>query len=128
MALGISGGRRQRVDGNNDDDADRGDEESGGEGPEEVTHACEDSVAVDLASQNDGADDAVVGDKRETDTIVVRDDKVQELSVRDNDDRCDEGVRCLDATYRYFEPDKPCLLYTSPSPRDLSTSRMPSSA
>ena len=24
--------------------------------------------------------------------------------------------------------DKPCLLYTSPSPRDLSTSRMPSSA
>ena len=25
-------------------------------------------------------------------------------------------------------PDVPCLLYTSPSPRDLSTSRMPSSA
>ena len=25
-------------------------------------------------------------------------------------------------------PDKDCLLYTSPSPRDLSTSRMPSSA
>ena len=24
--------------------------------------------------------------------------------------------------------DNPCLLYTSPSPRDLSTSRMPSSA
>ena len=28
----------------------------------------------------------------------------------------------LEAEYR------PCLLYTSPSPRDLSTSRMPSSA
>eukprot|EP00831_Metopus_contortus_P031246 TRINITY_DN25517_c0_g3_i1.p1 TRINITY_DN25517_c0_g3~~TRINITY_DN25517_c0_g3_i1.p1 ORF type:complete len:166 (-),score=38.07 TRINITY_DN25517_c0_g3_i1:114-611(-) len=27
-----------------------------------------------------------------------------------------------------FELDKSCLLYTSPSPRDLSTSRMPSSA
>ena len=27
-----------------------------------------------------------------------------------------------------FAPSKPCLLYTSPSPRDLSTSRMPSSA
>ena len=27
-----------------------------------------------------------------------------------------------------FERIKPCLLYTSPSPRDLSTSRMPSSA
>ena len=26
------------------------------------------------------------------------------------------------------EKDKACLLYTSPSPRDLSTSRMPSSA
>ena len=25
-------------------------------------------------------------------------------------------------------PGEPCLLYTSPSPRDLSTSRMPSSA
>ena len=27
-----------------------------------------------------------------------------------------------------FDPIKDCLLYTSPSPRDLSTSRMPSSA
>ena len=27
-----------------------------------------------------------------------------------------------------FSKDKTCLLYTSPSPRDLSTSRMPSSA
>ena len=27
-----------------------------------------------------------------------------------------------------IEPNKTCLLYTSPSPRDLSTSRMPSSA
>ena len=26
------------------------------------------------------------------------------------------------------DPDTACLLYTSPSPRDLSTSRMPSSA
>ena len=29
---------------------------------------------------------------------------------------------------RCFRPSSPCLLYTSPSPRDLSTSRMPSSA
>ena len=27
-----------------------------------------------------------------------------------------------------FDAEKTCLLYTSPSPRDLSTSRMPSSA
>ena len=30
--------------------------------------------------------------------------------------------------YNAFEVDYSCLLYTSPSPRDLSTSRMPSSA
>ena len=29
---------------------------------------------------------------------------------------------------RYYDHVNPCLLYTSPSPRDLSTSRMPSSA
>ena len=36
----------------------------------------------------------------------------------------------FDASYRNVEVDGvlPCLLYTSPSPRDLSTSRMPSSA
>ena len=28
----------------------------------------------------------------------------------------------------YFDGKRDCLLYTSPSPRDLSTSRMPSSA
>ena len=37
-----------------------------------------------------------------------------------------------DFSNRYFEPkgksSNDCLLYTSPSPRDLSTSRMPSSA
>ena len=30
--------------------------------------------------------------------------------------------------FKKFDKNKPCLLYTSPSPRDLSTSRMPSSA
>ena len=30
--------------------------------------------------------------------------------------------------YTFVDLDKYCLLYTSPSPRDLSTSRMPSSA
>ena len=33
-----------------------------------------------------------------------------------------------DATRRAVEQISRCLLYTSPSPRDLSTSRMPSSA
>ena len=30
--------------------------------------------------------------------------------------------------FKLVHNNKPCLLYTSPSPRDLSTSRMPSSA
>ena len=36
------------------------------------------------------------------------------------------GLICLVAGVHYFYMS--CLLYTSPSPRDLSTSRMPSSA
>ena len=34
----------------------------------------------------------------------------------------------LDFTHHKVELNNFCLLYTSPSPRDLSTSRMPSSA
>ena len=41
--------------------------------------------------------------------------------VIDNLDRA--GGQCIE-----LYPDKPCLLYTSPSPRDRSLSRMPSSA
>ena len=36
--------------------------------------------------------------------------------------------RVMKAYKEYFGGYKVCLLYTSPSPRDLSTSRMPSSA
>ena len=44
--------------------------------------------------------------------------------------RTDTGVHAL-AMRSHVDiekPFEPCLLYTSPSPRDLSTSRMPSSA
>ena len=46
---------------------------------------------------------------------------------------CDEIIYCMEGTFRLTCDGKsyicnPCLLYTSPSPRDLSTSRMPSSA
>ena len=43
----------------------------------------------------------------------------------------DDGENYFDAALRELEEEtsiKSCLLYTSPSPRDLSTSRMPSSA
>ena len=38
-----------------------------------------------------------------------------------------ESVEAVDGV-RLITLARPCLLYTSPSPRDLSTSRMPSSA
>ena len=40
------------------------------------------------------------------------------------------GISAIEAGFPAASPDSftACLLYTSPSPRDLSTSRMPSSA
>ena len=46
--------------------------------------------------------------------------------VSANDGRDDDLSHLLKG--RYPDNMNPCLLYTSPSPRDLSTSRMPSSA
>ena len=40
----------------------------------------------------------------------------------------DEIIKIFDRLHPHKERMMPCLLYTSPSPRDLSTSRMPSSA
>ena len=41
-----------------------------------------------------------------------------------------ENIKVKDSDFQELENNmiKDCLLYTSPSPRDLSTSRMPSSA
>ena len=46
------------------------------------------------------------------------------------EDKVAEYLEIADKTDKAVEADEPgiCLLYTSPSPRDLSTSRMPSSA
>ena len=57
----------------------------------------------------------------------------KEVTVRFNDGRIERGYSLgmhleLDAGLIKLRRDGPCLLYTSPSPRDLSTSRMPSSA
>ena len=54
------------------------------------------------------------------------------LNDKSNDDYVTLGVKgggCSGFQYIWdFKKNWPCLLYTSPSPRDLSTSRMPSSA
>ena len=52
----------------------------------------------------------------DADTIQTRFDEKKEALINQQ------------TTVTYDELDIPCLLYTSPSPRDLSTSRMPSSA
>ena len=43
-------------------------------------------------------------------------------------DKIDNLAFEFDVSVRTIKNDIDCLLYTSPSPRDLSTSRMPSSA
>ena len=43
-------------------------------------------------------------------------------------DRARAAADAADTALAAGQPLGPCLLYTSPSPRDLSTSRMPSSA
>ena len=39
-----------------------------------------------------------------------------------------DPTKCVRFVKREMQKDDPCLLYTSPSPRDISGSRMPSSA
>ena len=57
--------------------------------------------------------------------LVIAEDKdtLESESMEKCSLRCRTGVRRTE-----FYPIGTCLLYTSPSPRDLSTSRMPSSA
>ena len=40
----------------------------------------------------------------------------------------DEAIRDLGGLHKFSNWNRPCLLYTSPSPRDRTRSRMPSSA
>ena len=55
--------------------------------------------------------------------IFLLDNQEQELYKLVTDDTCISWVHALCSLHYQI-----CLLYTSPSPRDLSTSRMPSSA
>ena len=49
-------------------------------------------------------------------------------STQEMFDFCDDYVRWGDVIYEHVEEIQACLLYTSPSPRDATLSRMPSSA
>ena len=69
-----------------------------------------------------------------TDEVIVE-EEVDDLEFSINDEVAEIEARRRDTTIedvQQVQPPPPppqiCLLYTSPSPRDLSTSRMPSSA
>ena len=61
--------------------------------------------------------------------VLCADGKIQEIGSNIS---APSGAEIIDAAGQYVMPGgidpHTCLLYTSPSPRDLSTSRMPSSA
>ena len=60
----------------------------------------------------------------ETWVVEIDDESVSYLKAHYNT----LSARILEEDFLRWNPSKTCLLYTSPSPRDLSTSRMPSSA
>ena len=58
----------------------------------------------------------------------VRIESAEELAAQEKEDRFRDGTNiaaAIEAAAGYLPP---CLLYTSPSPRDRTRSRMPSSA
>ena len=48
--------------------------------------------------------------------------------IKDLDEKLDRHISFIESVYRGLRHPSDCLLYTSPSPRDLAQSRLPSSA
>ena len=74
---------------------------------------------------------ALVSIFRSCEVLVGVDEPVYNKYGRNMDEVTKMVKRQFDAVNQIFDQrvfSGPCLLYTSPSPRDLSTSRMPSSA
>ena len=59
--------------------------------------------------------------------IIVRDGRIETVGVSEQTP-IPKDADIVDISGHWVTPGLICLLYTSPSPRDLSTSRMPSSA
>ena len=86
--------------------------------------------ATDLVHQQDRQLDHIFSELQDMHHQVRRELESAEINKRVADEAAKEAqgrVDHLRAT-EHEELRKICLLYTSPSPRDLSTSRMPSSA
>ena len=81
-----------------------------------------DAVRCGLSSVEDGSKVLVLYG----DVPLIKKETLEELIIS-----ADKGLSILTTILEYpygYGRVKNCLLYTSPSPRDLSTSRMPSSA
>ena len=78
----------------------------------------------------DGISDAPFCVPGDVHSALLQSGQIETPYFRDNELAVDWVNRCEWIIEREFEIDQSwlCLLYTSPSPRDLSTSRMPSSA
>ena len=61
-------------------------------------------------------------------TRKMREAERREKAALDYAKGVEESRKALEQRFQKTDADYICLLYTSPSPRDLSTSRMPSSA
>ena len=73
----------------------------------------------------------IMSDDHAVSAVSAYNDWLSELAPTPNIDRIAKEGMLMHATYNTNSicgPSRACLLYTSPSPRDLSTSRMPSSA
>ena len=111
-------------------------------GPCKLTATFEitDTLKISLTTTNTGTTDLIIGGALHTyfqigsisDTSISGLDTVSNLDTLTDKTSIQNGLIEIDQEYdRIFIPSKEtstCLLYTSPSPRDLSTSRMPSSA
>ena len=91
----------------------------------ELTATGCDIVRVACPSQDDA--EALPAIARKAQIPVIADIHFQPKYVYAAIEAGCAGVRVNPGNIRKFD-DQVCLLYTSPSPRDLSTSRMPSSA
>ena len=98
------------------------------------SNKAQDIVSIDLEGKSSMADYMIIASGTSSRHIQALSEQVFERFKQSGIQNCKiEGkdssdwklVDGIDLIVHIFNP---CLLYTSPSPRDLSTSRMPSSA
>ena len=80
-------------------------------------------MGIDIDNQGLYLNDAIKKILEEMDTLIVNNEILHKEEIN-----LDEALGKVSMEEILSEEDMPCLLYTSPSPRDVEESRMPSSA